>query len=59
MSMKVWPLPAAQIADYLQKSIAFVSCRVRVFEEPVVAPLVLQDLMTVSIAERLLFSDWQ
>lgn len=45
---------ATQVANSIQKSIAYVSRRVRVFEDPILAPFVLQELLTVSVAEELL-----
>jgi ParB family chromosome partitioning protein len=45
---------ASQVAESIQRSIAYVSRRVRVFEDPILAPLVLSEQLTVSVAEELL-----
>jgi ParB family chromosome partitioning protein len=43
-----------QIASAVQRSPAFISKRLRVFEDDVLAPLVLRGLLAVSVAEELL-----
>src|SRR6266508_6272487 len=43
-----------QVAEAVKRSASYVSRRLRVFEDPVLAPLVLQDALTVSVAEELL-----
>jgi ParB family chromosome partitioning protein len=45
---------ASQVAKSIQRSVAYVSRHVRVFEDPVLAPLVLAGHLTVSVAEELL-----
>ena len=45
---------ASQVAESIQRSVAYVSRHVRVFEDPVLAPLVLAGQLTVSVAEELL-----
>jgi ParB family chromosome partitioning protein len=43
-----------QVAQAVKRSASYVSRRLRVFEDPVLAPLVLQDALSVSVAEELL-----
>ena len=43
-----------QVAEAIKRSPAYVSKRLRVFEDPVLAPLVLQNRITISAAEELL-----
>jgi len=43
-----------QVAEAVKRSASYVSRRLRVFEDPVLAPLVLQDAISVSVAEELL-----
>jgi ParB family chromosome partitioning protein len=43
-----------QVASAIRRSQAFVSKRLRVFDDPILAPAVLQDQITVSAAEELL-----
>jgi ParB family chromosome partitioning protein len=43
-----------QVAEAVKRSASYVSRRLRVFEDPVLAPLVLQDALSVSVAEELL-----
>src|SRR5262249_23368169 len=43
-----------QVADAIKRSPAYVSKRLRVFEDAVLAPLVLQNRITISAAEELL-----
>jgi ParB family chromosome partitioning protein len=43
-----------QVAEAIKRSPAYVSKRLRVFEDPVLAPLVLQSRLTISAAEELL-----
>jgi ParB family chromosome partitioning protein len=45
---------ATQVAESIHRSIAYVSRRLRVFEDAVLAPLVLQNLLTIAVAEELL-----
>jgi ParB family chromosome partitioning protein len=43
-----------QVAEAIKRSPAYVSKRLRVFEDPVLSPLVLQNRITISAAEELL-----
>src|SRR4029453_12069542 len=43
-----------QVAESIKRSPAYVSKRLRVFEDPVLSPLVLQNRITISAAEELL-----
>jgi ParB family chromosome partitioning protein len=43
-----------QVAEAVKRSASYVSRRLRVFEDSVLAPLVLQDAISVSVAEELL-----
>ena len=43
-----------QVADAVKRSVAHVSRRLRVFDDPTLAPLVLQRRLSVSVAEELL-----
>ena len=43
-----------QVAEAVMRSASYVSRRLRVFEDPVLAPLVLQGALNVSVAEELL-----
>jgi ParB family chromosome partitioning protein len=43
-----------QVAEAVKRSASYVSRRLRVFEDPVLAPLVLKDALSVSVAEELL-----
>jgi ParB family chromosome partitioning protein len=47
-------LSTRQVAEAVKRSASYVSRRLRVFEDPVLAPLVLQRALTVSAAEELL-----
>jgi ParB family chromosome partitioning protein len=43
-----------QVAQAVKRSASYVSRRLRVFEDPVLAPLVLQSALSISVAEELL-----